>query len=120
VESKEEYRVPFSLATSEDVEVSTRFLRMIPPGSEREPTRFTIHFTDEDGQPIKCVHVNYLEAVSTVKGEAEWLFTAFSVFSPFRVIEQEKPTADKPHEVWIRASRDNLDHSEYVLLADWH
>lgn len=116
--AREEYRVPFALATTENFDVTTRFLQHIPANSE--PTRFTILFTDEDGSSIPCVHVNYLERVSTAKNEAEWLFSAFSTFMPLSVQEQELPTAEAPHEITLRASRDNLHHSEYLLLAEWH
>merc|ERR1719329_829682 len=92
VAAREEYRVPFALATTGHMQVTTRFLQNVPANTE--PTRFTILFVDEHGSSIPCVHVNYMEPVSTVKNEAEWLFSAFSVFTPLSVQEREFPTAD--------------------------
>mgnify|MGYP007078108311 CR=1 FL=1 len=51
--------------------------------------------------------------------EDEFLFAPYSGFIVVRVRWQDAPTADRPHEIVLRAVANNSDIGEDAPLAPW-
>jgi hypothetical protein len=117
------YRVAQFLPTSFDVGVANRFITrasggVAAPGAlVNALVRWRVNL-DPDPQR-RCRHVN-LVTETHVKGELEYLFGAFSVFSVVAVhwsgTPQESAT---PHEITIHAAHDNLQEDDDLPLAPW-
>ena len=113
------YRVPGFLATSFDRRTAERFRDNIgwrPPGGVTN-VLWVVH-VDPAGEhdPAKrCKHVNYVQSTH-VGGEAEYLFSAYSVFTVVSV----RWGADKRHHVELRASPDNALEDDALPSAPWY
>ena len=108
------YRVPMLLATSFEKRVAKRFMNRIDDG---KPKVLFIVRLDRDQD---CKQVNFLSKTE-VEGEAEFLFSAYSVFRVQSVQWSETPErSSTPHQITILASPDNSEEPEDVPTAPWH
>jgi len=74
---------------------------------------------DEGG----CEQGNYLEGPTKIKGEKEWLFSAYSAFRVVSAKSREEDDLDNPgidYEITLKACHDNKDVSDDVPTAPWH
>ena len=110
-----EYRVPMYLATSSDEDKAEEFMR---GGSGLEPVMFIFHFD----KVKRCKHVNFVNK-TTVKGENEFLFAPYSVFTVRRaeVVKEPRVTEFERiyHIVEVDVAYDNTKHSLELTLAEW-
>ena len=67
----------------------------------------------------RCRHVNLVEK-SNVKGEVEFLFAPFSVFTVVSVNAPVKPTASNPIVIVLEASIDNRDEPDDLPISPWN
>jgi len=112
-----EYRVPMYLATSSDEEKAEEFMR---GGAGIEPVMFIFHFD----KVKRCKHVNFVDKTDgTVKGEKEFLFAPYSVFTVRRVevVKEAKVTCFERvfHIIEVDVAYDNAKHSLDLPLAEW-
>jgi len=113
-ESRGVYRVPTLLATSFEKRVAMNFIKRI---DDSKPKVLFIVRLDRD---LGCKQVNFLDKTE-VDGEAEFLFSAYSVFRVQSVQWSETPERSAtPHEITILASPDNAEEPEDVPTAPWH
>jgi hypothetical protein len=68
---------------------------------------------------FRCKHVNLVEK-SNVKGEIEFLFAPFSVFTVVSVHVPAKPTASNPIVIVLEAAIDNRDEPDTLPLSPWN
>ena len=68
---------------------------------------------------FRCRHVNLVEK-SNVKGEVEFLFAPFSVFTFVSVHVPVKPTASNPIVIVLEASIDNRDEPDDLPISPWN
>jgi hypothetical protein len=73
----------------------------------------------ENARRYRCKHVNVVEK-SNVKGEVEFLFAPFSVFTVVSVHVPAKPTASNPIVVVLQAAIDNRDEPDDLPLSPWN
>jgi len=116
------YRAPMPLATSTQKGVASGFLARMNPHCGNDCVRFEFVFRTNPPhhEASPCVHVNYLENITEVKGEEEFLFVAYSVFEVKSVTISKNPTYGFPHEVVLNVMPDNRTWSENLPLATWH
>ena len=108
------YRVPTLLATSFDKRVAVNFMNRI---ADDKPKVLFIVRLDRD---LGCKQVNFLSN-SEVEGEAEFLFSAYSVFRVHSVQWSDSPErCATPHKITLLASPDNAEEPEDVPTAPWH
>ena len=67
----------------------------------------------------RCKHVNLVQK-SNVKGEVEFLFAPFSVFTVVSVHVPSKPTAGNPIVIVLEAAVDNRDEPDDLPLSPWN
>ena len=67
----------------------------------------------------RCKHVNLVEK-SDVKGEIEFLFAPFSVFTVVSINVPPKPTASNPIVIVLEASIDNRDEPDDLPISPWN
>jgi len=103
------------LATSKSEATSKRFSRRASLEYNIPPVIWVIDLDRE----YKCFHVNYVDN-TLVKGEDEFLFVPYSVFTVVSVEWKEKPSWMEPHVVRLRAAIDNLLHPEDLPLSKWN
>ena len=109
-QAKRQYRANMFLATSDDKNKAKEFAS---GAKESEvPTLFYVHWDKYQG----CIHVNYLEDLTAVKNEREYLFPPYSTFTVIREAEQQGGF----HVIHISAEHDNKSHSENLPLSSWH
>ena len=108
------YRVPTLLATSFEKRVAIDFMDRVEDG--RPKVLFIVRLDRDMG----CKQVNFLSKTE-VEGEAEFLFSAYSVFRVQSVQWSETPERSAtPHTITILASPDNSEEPEDVPTAPWH
>lgn len=112
------YRYPGYLASSSLDGTASSFLSSF--GSTKGdvlPVKFYFHF-----QPRGCRHVNYLEHLTMVPNECEWLFQHYSCFKVRSVadIHGGPSTAASPVEIHLEVQVDNMDEDPTLSLAKWH
>lgn len=111
------FRVPAYLATSFRENVALSFIERsdgtIPPCLWRV-------LVDPRGKmdPLyRCKHASYVN-ITQVKGEGEYLFAPYSVFTVETVRWSLNPKV--PHRIHLRAALDNNKESEAVPLSPWY
>jgi len=103
------YRVPMYLATSLRRDVAEQFMRN--DNSADEKIIWTILMEAEaDMYNASLVHRTYFA------GEAEYLFTPFSVFTVADV-SWRAGTASRPHRITLKASADNKQEPEVGIFS---
>ena len=108
------YRCPMMLATSFSRAPADFFLRMAPP--DRTPVLFRFWLDPDD----RCDHALYIEALTTVSGEEEFLYTAYSAFRVRGVKRVGAPSSSRPVEIDLDVFHDNKGAPEDAPLAAWH
>jgi serine/threonine protein kinase len=121
------YRVPGFLASSLRKSVSQEFL-FRAEAADYPVVQWCIKLNqraDPQGENSllhRCKHVNLLR-VTHCKGEMEYLFAAYSVFTvcdePGNPYWSDKPTTQDPHRITIEAAVDNSHEEENLPLAPW-
>lgn len=103
------YRVPGFLATSFSEAIATRFMRMAEAYGQ-QAVMWVVHVdpAGEHDADRRCKHVNYVSH-SHVDGEAEFLFTAYSIFTVRSVTWGQ---AGAPHCIELDAATDNRVQAE--------
>jgi hypothetical protein len=110
--SGKKYRTAMYLATSTKKSVAESFIRN-NLGKGRVAVLFTINFDVVLG----CMHINFLDEISAVKGEAEYLMPPYSGFE----VESVKLDYAGVSNVTIKAFHDNtLPFLTGVPVASWH
>ena len=115
------YRVPGFLATSLDQRVADRFLRRAVEGQGDDGVKWIIHLDPRGAvdPEYRCKHVNYVES-TLIKGEDEFLFAPYSVFTVISTAWSDCPHNPKrPHVVHLEAALDNWDHPGDCETAPW-
>ena len=108
------YRVPSLLATSFEKRVAIDFMDRV---EDDKPKVLFVVRLDRD---LGCKQVNFLHKTE-VEGEAEFLFSAYSVFRVQSVQWSESPERSAtPHVITVLASPDNAEEPEDVPTAPWH
>jgi hypothetical protein len=74
---------------------------------------------DIERRRSRCRQVNLVEK-SNVKGEVEFLFAPFSVFTVVSVHVPVKPTASNPIVIVLQASIDNRDEPDHLPVSPWN
>jgi hypothetical protein len=81
---------------------------------------FTIKLDPDAG----CCQGNFLEGPTKIKGEKEWLFSAYSAFqvvSAKSIYDEGAEIADGlDYEITLKACHDNKDVSDDVPTAPWN
>jgi len=111
------YRVPGFLATSIKRSVAAKFA--FDPSKTHPCAIWRIAF-DTRGKLHPEYRVQHMTFVSKtlIKGESEYLFAPYSVFTLLSV--EWSPKRRKPHEFVIQAAVDNQDEEEDLPLAPWY
>lgn len=110
------FRIPAFLATSTSKRVAKKFCARI---SGIDVCIWTIHL-DERGKKdpmYRCKHAALVDN-TLVKGENEYLFAPYSVFTVTSLTVSSK--AENPHKIKLEASIDNRKESESLPLAPWY
>ncbi|CAE7460754.1 unnamed protein product [Symbiodinium sp. CCMP2592] len=109
-QAKRQYRVNMFLATSDDKRKAQEFAE----GAEgtEVPTLFHVHWHKDNG----CIHVNYLEHITAVKSEREYLFPPYSTFTVMQMAKKQ----GRFYVIHIFAEPDNKSCSEELPLSSWH
>ena len=112
-----EYRVPMYLATSSDEDTAEGFMR---EASGVEPVMFIFHFD----KVKRCKHVNFIDKTDkTVKGEKEYLFAPYSVFTVRRaeIVKEPRVTFCERifHIIEVDVAYDNTKSSLDLPLSEW-
>ena len=106
------YRAPMFLASSRKKAVAQRFMRQ----SSRDG-KCSVLFTIKFHEQLRCQHVSYLEAISSIKGEEEYLMPPYSGFKVISAMFDPMGVS----EVTIYAFPDNkAAELRRVPLAPWH
>ena len=74
---------------------------------------------DTQRRRFRCRHVNLVEK-SNVKGEDEFLFAPFSVFTVLSVNAPAKATATNPIVIVLEAAIDNRDEPDHLPWSPWN
>jgi hypothetical protein len=101
------YRCPSLLATSASLDVAMDFMRR----AQQPRVLWRVHVDPRR----RCVHVNYVERVTAVPGEQEFLYAAYSTFT----VQAITYNADQHWVVDLFAAPDNRDESEHLPLSPW-
>jgi len=112
------YRVPGFLATSFDEQVALKFRdeeAYVPPGGERILWVVHVDPAGDIDKSRRCKHAYLIR--SLLSHEAEFLFTAFSVFTVRNVLWGEGGT---PSRVELDAAMSNDTEPEDLPLAPWY
>ena len=82
--------------------------------------RWVVHFDvrGETSFRYRCKHVS-LVTRSNVRGEEEYLFAPYSVFTVRSVAFSETPTEETPHVIELDAAIDNRTESDGLPTAPW-
>jgi len=123
--TKQWYRAAHPLASSFIKKKARHFTDMqndrpdpFEPSTDMPKVLFIIEL-----DPEGCLQGNYLEKAGQVKGEKEFLFSAYSAFQVVSAksgYEEELDTSGVTFEITIKACRDNKDVSDDVPTAPWH
>ncbi len=118
------YRAPGFVATSFTDDVARSFAQRARE-SGLPAVLWVVHMHPEGRRSPKyaCKHVNLVRKTH-VAGEAEYLFSPYSVFTVRSVrwsaLGAAAATADQPHEVHLDAAVDNALEPEDLPLAPWN
>ena len=74
---------------------------------------------DTQRRRFRCRQVNLVEK-SNVKGEVEFLFAPFSVFTVVSAHAPVKPTASNPIVIVLEAAIDNRDEPDDLPVSPWN
>jgi hypothetical protein len=74
---------------------------------------------DIERRRSRCKQVNLVEK-SNVKGEVEFLFAPFSVFTVVSAHAPVKPTASNPIVIVLEAAIDNRDEPDDLPISPWN
>jgi len=111
-EKGRKYRAPAFLSTSFSEEKAQAFIEMVKP--PLQCVKWHVHV------PLKAAtNANFIEQKSNVKGEYEFLFVPYSVFTVLEATWQESPNAMFPHEMHILASEDNKHEKNDLPSSPW-
>jgi hypothetical protein len=102
------YRTNQYCATSKSKALAKGFLK-----GGNDHTLFIIYI------PKNCRHVNYLEKLSAVENEQEFLFPPYSVFIVMHADYKRKTSVANPHIITLQAAEDNRVHPENLPVAPW-
>lgn len=114
------YRTGSILSYSFDEPVAEEFaaLSALKSDGERIPIIFEENFDTQTPYP-HCLHVNYLEH-SLVKGEKEFLHSAYSIFEVLEILDREIASIEGRF-VRLLAHRDNrVKGMRGLPVARWH
>ena len=117
------YRVPGFLATSFKEDVAKRFARSAYASNGGGiPAVVWVVRVDPEGKTAKdkrCQNAALIENNTIVKGEAEYLFVPYSVFTVLSVEVSHDSTYKTPHRIVIKAADDNFGEDLDMPLAPW-
>jgi hypothetical protein len=99
------FRIPQFLATTKQRDIADRFSSKV---------MWIVHL------PGQCCQVNYFERITQFKGEHEFLFAPYSVFTVRSVSWQQFPSHSNPHLIELDATADNRDESLHLPLSPWN
>merc|ERR1712023_559000 len=105
-EKDQQYRAAMFLATAVDEEATKAFLQKVPFGLV--PVLFIFELDNEK----KCDHVMFLEGLTLVKGENEFLYAPYSAFTVKDVYIPEKIHWTNPVKITLLVAPDNQQMSE--------
>ena len=106
------YRAPMFIASSSKKDVAESFM-----ATNACNGKCAVMFTIQFHSVLKCQHVNFLDGISSCKGEAEFLMPPYS---GFKVLSARFDPMDIS-EVTIYAFPDNKAADlDRVPLAPWH
>jgi serine/threonine protein kinase len=110
------YRAPGFVATSFDEATALKFAFRNGPDLGKPAVLWEVHVdpAGEHDRARRCKHVNYVRK-SFVRGEKEYLFTAYSVFTVRRV-----EWSDPLSTIVLDAALDNSAEEEDLPLAPWY
>ncbi len=74
---------------------------------------------DTQRRRFRCRQVNLVEK-SNVKGEVEFLFAPFSVFTVVSAHAPVKPTTSNPIVIVLEAAIDNRDEPDELPISPWN
>jgi len=107
------FRAPRYTATSTKRDVAEEFVGKNSSPYEQNGVLWVVKID----RMYKCKHVNYLDKISSCKGEAEFLFPAYS---PFEVLEVTPPTSAVPYTmITLKAAVDGKHEPEDLPLSPW-
>jgi len=106
---RKKYRVPGFLATSADRKLAVSFAFRADNAHPCAIWRITFDKRGEQHPEYRVRHMAFVSK-TLIKGENEYLFAPYSVFKLMSVKWSEE--LKKPHEITIRAARDNLEEDE--------
>ena len=117
-EPNKKYRVPGFLATSFSQEKAEEFAKRNGTVWGGPAVLWVVHVDPRgrDDADYRCKHVNFVKH-TLVAGEAEYLFTAYSVFTVRSCVWAE---GDKLSRIEVDAALDNLTEPEDLPLAPWY
>ena len=113
----QKYRIPGFLATSSKRAVAASFAAA--SGLQHPRAMWHVVF-DKRGKENPEYRVQHMTLVSkaSIKGEYEYLFAPYSVFTLVSVVWSDEQA--KPHEFTIEAACNNKVESEDLPLAPWY
>jgi len=111
------YRVPGFLATSSKRAIAAKFA--FDPSQTHPSAIWCIKFDPrgKDHPEFRVYHMTFVSK-TLIKGEHEYLFAPYSVFTLVSVEWSTK--LRKPHEFVIQAAIDNQEEAEDLPLAPWY
>jgi len=114
------YRVPGLLATSIEYRTACKFIRRAHKAHPRILWCILVDKRGRSKSEFRCKHASFMYKTE-IKGEMEFLFTAYSVFKVVRVdfSPQDWSKPDSRYTVVIEATIDNDSHDDNLPLAPW-
>lgn len=111
------YRVPGFLATSDSRTVASGFAFKADKTHPCAMWRILFDKRGKDHPEHRVQHMTFVSK-TLIKGENEYLFAPYSVFTLSSI--QWSDDVRKPHEFTVRAARDNKNEDENLPLAPWY
>ena len=113
----QKYRVPGFLATSNQRSVASGFAFKANKNRSRALWRVTFDRRGKKNAKYRVQHMSFVSK-TLIKGEGEYLFAPYSVFTLVSVKWSAK--IKEPHHFNILAAVDNQDEGEDLPLAPWY
>ena len=124
------YRAPMFVATSFSEKVAVNFLKRLDPPTDhqtpplQEPTLWRFHLDGNLPERERCMQANFIDRTDgTVRGEDEFLFAPYSVFTVRAVSWHAKPLVNgyvkRRHFIDIDVASDNSSEPDDLPLAPW-
>ena len=113
----QKYRVPGFLATSSKREIAVSFAAQATSAYPRALWRIVFDSRGKSQHEYRVQHMTFVSK-TLVKGEREYLFAPYSVFTLVSV--EWSTTLRKPHHFVIEAAVDNREEDERLPLAPWY